>query len=207
MKNLIYTVAFVMLVSPALAESPIKYTNLSSTEPDKLYVGIVNTLKFDDASIQSIRIDGVTYHLEDGYFNINMSKVGKFQAEIYSGDRVVETIDFLSKRVTDPALQLGDYTGQYKLTKEQILSNPKLQVTLPNCSVVYKFEVVSFTGFIIPKKGDLYEYVSYSSSIPNNTLSLLKDMPQGTVLLIENVLVVDPNGSKRKIAGMSIQLI
>lgn len=206
MKNFSYIVAFVVLAIPALAESPIKYINLSSTEPDKLYIGIVNKLKFEDASIHSIQIDGMTYYPKDGYFNINISKVGKFQADIYSGDKKVQTIEFLSRRVPDPVINLG-ILQSHKITKVDFLANAELKILLPDCGLKQGFEIVSYEVTIIPPKGDILEVPSSTPQMPKLALDRIVEMTPNTTILFENVKIKGPDGSVRKIQGLSYQLI
>lgn len=165
----------IILFLPLTIFSQVDLKNISLTNPDLaiLYIGIHNEIELTGLEYDSTYIVKYT----KGFARINDWGNGKFHVipriktkdtlYLYRNDNLIFTKIFELKRLPDPIAQLGDITDTIATIKE-ILSNPNLNIILPNCYYKMSFRIVKFRALLIQNSGDtLNEYKSnWSCTLP-----------------------------------------
>jgi hypothetical protein len=196
----------------SFSQDSLYFENLTCKEKYVLIVGIENVLKFDP-SIDNILFNAEHVLKKGSIFKIKPNQVGSSSVMLFSGTSMKGSIDFEAKyykqdlqKNLDPKVKLGSLPGGGKVTAYELLSNSALRIYTGN-SIGSSYEILSFNAIRLPKNGDVADDVEHNSAELNKTiLDYIKQSKSGDVLLIENVKVRSPDGSLRRIEGLSYQI-
>lgn len=195
----------------AACQDSVYFENLTSKEKYVLIVGIENVLKFDP-SIDNILFNAESVMKTGVVFKINPIQVGPVSVMLFSGPVMKGSVDFEAKfnkldlqNNLDPKVSLGSLPGGRKVTAYELLNNSALRIYTGKI-IQSSSEIVSYDATYIQKKGDIIESEQKSAELNKTILDQIKQAKSGDVLLIENVKVRSPDGSLRRIKGLSYQI-
>ena len=193
------------------SQDSLYFENLTCKEKYVLFVGVENVLKFDP-SIDNILFNAENVFKKGSIFKIKPNQTGPLSIMLFSGSTMKGSIDFEAKynkqdlqKNLDPKVKLGSLPGGGKVTAYELLSNSALRIytgKIIQCSL----EIISYDVTFVQKKGDVIESEHKSAELNNTILDYIKQAKSGDVLLIENVKVRSPDGSLRRIEGLSYQI-
>jgi hypothetical protein len=190
------------------SQDSVYYENLTCKEKFSLLVGIKNKLYFDK-KINSIQFRGKKIEKSGTYFFINVSDTGYQKIKLYTDSIEIAEIIFHCKEPTNEivvdssSVRLGNVLIQDKIKKSTLVEQRELK--LPISSFFKNFKIVSF-DFTLYKNLRPIEIVNETAKFGNEVLSLLYNANVGDVLIIENVKIKSPDGTVRKIPGLSYQI-
>ncbi|MBL7790150.1 MAG: hypothetical protein JNL75_10020 [Chitinophagales bacterium] len=193
------------------SQDSLYFENLTSKEKYVLIVGIENVLKFDP-SIDNILFNAVNILKNGANFKIRPNQAGPVTVMLFSGTVMKGSIDFDAKinkidlqKNLDPKVRLGSLPGGGKISAYDLLNNSSLKIYTGDI-VSTTQKIVSFHLTYIPKKGDIIEAEHNSAELNKAIIESIKQSKSGDVLLIENVKVLSPDSTMRRIPGLSYQI-
>lgn len=193
------------------SQDSLYFENLTSKEKYVLIVGIENVLKFDP-SIDNILFNAENILKNGANFKIRPNQAGPVTVMLFSGTVMKGSIDFDAKfnkidlqKNLDPKVRLGSLPGGGKISAYDLLNNSSLKIYTGDI-VSTTQKIVSFHLTYIPKKGDIIEAEHNSAELNKAIIESIKQSKSGDVLLIENVKVLSPDSTMRRIPGLSYQI-
>lgn len=141
-----------------------------------------------------------------GKYVVRATTVGESTLTI-TGDGKSTAYKFRVKRVPDPITTIGGTIEGGKIQKGVLGAQQGLIALLKNFDFDAKFEVQGFEFTYVPKNGDLSAGVCSGPRFNDQLVNAIKNCKPKDVFLIESVKVKGPDGTVRKIQGISVQII
>jgi hypothetical protein len=198
--------------------SVIKYTvgqpsgaALMLDKMNVFYIGLDNPMTVssgtgDEKTKLSASGGGVTLtRSAPGKYIARATTVGESTITVSDGKQNTP-FKFRVKRVPDPLTTIGGTIKGGKLPKGTLQVQQGVKAILEGFDFDAKFTVKSFEFTYVPKNGDLREGKCVGERFSQDWSSAVNGCKPNDVFLIENVKVVGPDGSERKIPGLSIQI-
>lgn len=140
-----------------------------------------------------------------GKYIVRATSVGEATITVSDGQQNTP-FKFRVKRVPDPVTTIGGTIKGGKIAKGTLQVQQGVRAILENFDFDAKFTVNSFEYTYVPKNGDLREGKVTGDRFSPEWTSAVNACKPNDVFLIENVQVTGPDGTKRKITGMSVQI-
>lgn len=211
MKNLSLIVILCFISNLLMAQNDLKIENLTSENSDILYIGLVNKIKISNATIDKVKIGNSEFKSQENQpnvFNLNVQSVGAVDVEFYNGEVLINKKTYTANRVPEPKLSLSSVDIKNKITVDQILKNPNLQIDLGNCKLKNElFTVLSFDLTLQAKNNFVVEAIGKSELLPAVIIENLPKLKTGDNIFFENVKIKGPEGIVRKIPGIQYSIL
>lgn len=140
-----------------------------------------------------------------GKYIVRATTVGESTITVSDGKQNTP-FKFRVKRVPDPVTTIGGTIKGGKIPKGTLQVQQGVKAILENFDFDAKFTVNSFDFTYVPKNGDLREGKCQGDRFSQDWTSAVNACKPNDVFLIENVKVTGPDGSQRKITGLSVQI-
>jgi gliding motility-associated protein GldM len=140
-----------------------------------------------------------------GKYIVNATTVGKATITISDGKQNTEFI-YRVKTVPSPITTIGGTIKEGKIKKGNLQAQQGLIALLENFDFEAKFEVLSFEFTYKPSNGDASEGKVTGARFSDQWNKVVRDCRSGDIFLIENVKVMGPDKTQRKIQGMSVSI-
>ena len=112
---------------------------------------------------------------------------------------------FRVRRIPSPVACIGlNCNSDIYLTKEELLKNPEINIIWP-MPVDMKFEIESFS-FSCLKDQESIELQANGNKFTGEMLAMIRDLPAGSKILIQNIQANCPDG-KRRLSSISVSLV
>jgi gliding motility-associated protein GldM len=149
---------------------------------------------------------GVTINpVAPGKYIVRASSVGKATITISDGKQNTP-FEYRVKTVPSPITTIGGTFKGGKIAKGNLSVQQGVKAILENFDFDVTFSVVSFDYTYVPKNGDLMEDKVTGERFNERWNNAVKNCKPNDVFLIENVKVIGPDKSQRKIGGISVQI-
>lgn len=198
--------------------SVIKYTvgqpsgaALMLDKMNVFYIGLDNPVTVssgtgDERTKLSAAGGGVTLSKSaPGKYIVRATTIGESTITISDG-RQNTPFRFRVKRVPDPLATIGGTFKGGKIPKGTLQVQQGVKAILENFDFDAKFTVKSFEFTYVPKNGDPREGRVAGERFNSDWTSAVNACKPNDVFLIENVKVIGPDGTERKIPGLSAQI-
>ncbi|MFN5847386.1 MAG: gliding motility protein GldM [Chitinophagales bacterium] len=175
------------------------------------YIGLDNPVTVssgtgDEKTTLSASGGGVSLNrTAPGKYIVRATTVGESTITVSDGKQNTP-FKFRVKRVPDPLTTIGGTIKSGKLPKGTLQVQQGVKAILENFDFDAKFTVNSFDFTYVPKNGVLREGKCQGDRFSQDWISAVNGCKPNDVFLIENVKVTGPDGSQRKISGMSVQI-
>lgn len=175
------------------------------------YIGLDNPITVssgtgDEKTKLSASGGGVTLsRTAPGKYIVRATTVGESTITVSDGKQNTP-FKFRVKRVPDPVATIGGTIKGGKVPKGTLQVQQGVKAILENFDFDAKFTVKSFDCTYIPKNGDAREWKNPGERFVGDWTSAVNAAKPNDVFMIENVKVVGPDGSERKLTGMSVQI-
>jgi gliding motility-associated protein GldM len=175
------------------------------------YIGLDNPVTVssgtgDEKTKLSASGGGVTLSKSaPGKYIVRATTIGESTITISDG-RQNTPFKFRVKRVPDPLATIGGTFKGGKIPKGTLQVQQGVKAILENFDFDAKFTVKSFEFTYVPKNGDPRESRIVGERFNADWSSAVNACKPNDVFLIENVKVIGPDGTERKIPGLSAQI-
>jgi hypothetical protein len=198
-----------LLHNQIFSQDSLYFENLTSKEKYVLIVGIDNVLKFDP-SVDNILFNAENVLKTGSIFKFKPNQVGAVSVMLFSGSAMMGSIDFEVKysklellKNQDPRVRLGRLPFSKNEPKGY---QTKLELYSGNSNTLSPLQIISFEATCVPKNGDIITIQHKSEVLDKKIIEYLTYAKSGDVLLIENVKVKSPDGTMRKIPGLTTSI-
>jgi len=167
--KILYIVFLLFLSYTSLGQ--LKIRNLSLTKPDSniIYIGIDNKIQLlglADLNRIKLTLGEKQSILSNGIFITGISAPGKFEMEVYKGNKQLLSREYIATRVPEPQCGLA-YFRDTILSIPQIIAIKTVKAFMPHCILKLQIAVVHFDLSVTTTSGN----VKYLGSGFGNTLS------------------------------------
>jgi gliding motility-associated protein GldM len=188
-----------------LVVSPIKM--------NVFYTGVDNPV---DISIPGIPADKIYPTISNGAIHksgksyiVNVSKVGtavvSVSAEIEGKKRPMGSMQFRIKSVPDPVAKVGGLKGG-SIKKNVLIAQNAVVAEMEGFDFDLEFKVVSFTVTTAGKGGFTKDETSYTNRFTEGQKNIFQGANRGQKIFIDDIKVVGPDGSPRRLNSISFKL-
>jgi hypothetical protein len=189
---------------------------VSPTQMNVLYIGVPNPMKISVAGVQSQDVqasfagDGSLAKNPDGSYIATVKVVGKTKINVSAkvDGKVVPmgTEEFRIKRIPDPIPTVGGTLKGGPTSAAQLKVQGGVVPLLENFDFNARFNVVSYTvGY--NKKGDYFEEKISGPLFNDKVKAILAGLKPKELLIIDDIKVVGPDGTQRKISQLAFKII
>jgi len=140
-----------------------------------------------------------------GKYTVRATTVGKATITISDGKQNTP-LEYRVKTVPSPITTIGGTIRGGKVPKGTLSVQQGLIALLENFDFDARFEVASFDFTYVPKNGDPQEGKCTGPKFSDQWTRAVRDCKPNDVFLIENVKVIGPDKTQRKIQGISVQI-
>jgi gliding motility-associated protein GldM len=188
-------------------------TTISPTKMNVLYAGLANPLSISAPGISASNIkvsvsNGRIEQKGTGYLvypeKAGLDVIVKVNAQIDGTDKLIGSTPFRVKRVPNPiATVAGKNEGV--ITKNQLIVEQGVFAEIPDFDFEMKFTVTSFVvstskgGYVIDKPAN-------GNRFTQEQIDLMKGLPSGSRLYIDNITVKGEDGSNRTLSAISFKI-
>jgi len=160
---------------------------VSGYKPDELQVEIENG-----------RISG-----EKGEYIIRPIRPGvTLKVFVYAEEELVAEKEFRVKTVPNPIAKIGEYYGGM-VNKEDLLKAGKLSINLENFDFDMQWAVASFVmSATVPNSMVVREEISPEAKFSEMQIDLINSLIPNQKLIIEEIMAIGPDGTKRQIPSL-----
>jgi len=175
------------------------------------YIGLDNPVTVssgtgDERTKLSASGGGITLtRTAPGKYNVRATTIGEATITVSDGKQNTP-FKFRVKRVPDPIATIGGVFKGGKVQKGNLQVQQGVKAILENFDFDAKFTVKSFEFTYVPKNGDPREGKISGERFNADWTSAVNSCKPNDVFLIENVKVIGPDGTERKIPGLSAQI-
>lgn len=189
---------------------------VSPTKMNVLYIGVDNPMKISCAGVQqqdvlaSFQGDGELTKAADGNYIARVKTPGKttiaVSAKIDGKVQPMGTEDFRIKRIPDPVPTVGGTLRGGPTAAGQLKVQSGLVALLENFDFEARFNVVSYTmGY---QKGPDYFEEKVTGPLFNDKIKgILQGLKPKQIVIFDDIKVVGPDGTKRKIPQLAFKII
>jgi hypothetical protein len=189
---------------------------VSPTKMNVLYIGVDNPMKISCAGVQqqdvlaSFQGDGELTKSADGNYIARVKTPGKttiaVSAKIDGKVQPMGTEDFRIKRIPDPVPTVGGTLRGGPTAAGQLKVQSGLVALLENFDFEARFNVVSYTmGY---QKGPDYFEEKVTGPLFNDKIKgILQGLKPKQIVIFDDIKVVGPDGTQRKIPQLAFKII
>lgn len=141
-----------------------------------------------------------------GKYIVRATTIGESTITISEAGGRSTPFKFRVKRVPDPITTVGGTFEGGKIDKANLMVQQGLIALLKNFDFDAKFEVLGFEFVYSPKNGDITSGICNGPRFTEQWNNAVKSCKPKDIFLIENVKVKGPDGTTRKIPGISAQI-
>ena len=187
-----------------------KITSIAPTKMNVLYLGVDNPLVIAVSGVDNSEITVETNNGkisgENGMYMMRPKQVGTADIKVFHKEELVQTSRFRVKTVPDPVAKIaGKKSGT--ISKTELLDAGKVIAEIGNFDFDLQFEVVSFVmSSTVPNSMTVREEISKSNKFSDQQIDLIKSLIPNQKLMIEDIILVGPDGVERKVSPMVFTL-
>ncbi|MDW8274652.1 MAG: GldM family protein, partial [Chitinophagales bacterium] len=189
---------------------------IAPTKMNVLYIGVDNPMKISVPGVSANDIsatfqgDGTLIKNPDGTYTARVKTPGKttiaVSAKIDGKMQLMGTEEFRVKRIPDPIPTVGGTLRGGPTSAGQLSFNTGLVAVLENFDFEARFNVVSFTmGY---QKGPDYFEEKVTGPLFNDKIKgILQGLKPKQIVIFDDIKVVGPDGTQRKIPQLAFKII
>ncbi len=200
MRHYFISLIFIFCSLTAISQVSIKATSLTNTDAGLLYVGVNNVLKVegvDNLPVQLISRKNAVKAISDNGFILQASNLGVDTISVLKNGKEVFNKVFEVSLISDPVARIGNLKSDAAVVSE-ILSDPSLNIFLPNCNYFNPFTVSGFSGTFITQNGKtVTAFKSETNKFLNDQVNMIKELKPGDKIYIHKIVVKGPDAAKR----------
>ena len=189
---------------------------VSPTKMNVLYIGVDNPMKISCAGVQSQDVlasfegDGQLTKNPDGSFTAKVKTPGKTKINVSAKvDGKVQPMgseEFRIKRIPDPVPTVGGVLRGGAESAGKLKVQTGLVPKLENFDFEARFNVVSFTvGY--QKGPDYFEEKIQGPLFNDKVKSILNGLKPKQIIIFDEIKVVGPDGTQRKIPQLAFKIV
>jgi hypothetical protein len=186
-------------------------TAVAPVKMNVLYLGLDNPIKIAasgyDASELTVDVDNASIFGKNGEYIVRPKRPGSATVTVSCDGKVIQKTTFRVKVVPSPVAAIQSSRSKIKtggnITKLELLDAGGIVVFMANFDFDLNFEVVSFVmSATVANSMTVREEISHSGKFSEAQIDLINSLIKNQKLMIEEIVVKRPNGSKRKLSPM-----
>lgn len=185
---------------------------MSLTSPDSaiLYVGVENKIEVTGLNekayirLKSGKGEISRKNLSPSIFNVQVSSVGTDAIELYHNNKLILTRAFQIRTLTDPVPLFGNLTDS-TATLQEIILNPTINVSLPNCYYNHDYRVIYFKTTILSSKGRVEVFDRTNGNrLTKDQIKSINQLKKGNKILLTEISATCPDCATRRLRDLTI---
>lgn len=193
----------------SIGQVSIKATKLTDIDAKILYIGVDNVLKVEGINnlpVQLISRKSTVKSISDNEFILHVSSLGMDTISVLKNGKEVFNTFFEVSYITNPVARIGKLNANVA-TVAEILSDPSLNVFLPNCYYFNPFTVSRFSGIFIPRNGSsVTTFNSPTNKFLNDQINIIKTLKPGDKIYFEIIVVDGPNSTRKMLPALTVNV-
>jgi hypothetical protein len=188
---------------------------ISPTRMNVMYLGVDNPVKIAVSGYKTSEIEvSVPENGKitgtNGNYVVRPEKPGNLFIEVMHKNKVIQKTEFRVKPIPDPvaAVMAGNKAiSNGTITKNDLLNAGGIVVHMRNFDFDLQFKIESFVlSIAVPNSTTVREEISESNMFSSNQVGLIKSLVKNQKLIVENIIAVGPDGFKRKLSPMVLNI-
>lgn len=193
----------------SIGQVNIKAIKLTNIDANVLYIGVDNVLKvegFDNLPVKLVSQKGAVKQINGNEFIVHVSSLGADTLTVFKNGKEIFYKPFEISRIVDPVVRIGKSISDVA-TVAEILSDPGLNVFLPNCYYINPFKVSGFSGSFITRNGrSIQTFNSATNKFLKEQLNIIKTLKSGDKILFDQILVIGLDSNRRMLPNLSVSI-
>ena len=193
-------------------EAAGKTVSVVPTKMNVLYIGVDNPVQIHVSGYEqediTLKIDeelGKVKAVGGGSFIVNPMHTGNLTLVVMAEEDSVYAATFRVKSVPDPVAMINKQSGG-EIKKEALLEQNKVVAGIPNFDFNVDFKVVEFAISSDDKRNPI-QSAAMSNQITDEQKTLIKNTKPGSMVYIEEIVAIGPDGSKRKLPTLVFKIL
>jgi gliding motility-associated protein GldM len=204
-KAFLATALFILLSTVSFSQ----HFAVAADKMNVLYIGVENPVSIAIAGVSAesiqVSIDNGAITGSKGKYIVRISDGSTATIDIMANGKKVGSQMFRVKRIPTPVTYAGQYKGEAHVSKAELESITSVNVTLENFDFDVHFEVVSFDMSSVSDFTSVI-FTSKTKALTPEMKSQLQSLKSGSKVYFENVTVKAPDGTLRKIPGVTLKI-
>lgn len=198
------------------AQIDLKNLKLTDSNLNILYRGIENRilvtgLEFD-TTLKLISTNSQVHRSEinfnnKNYFYLSPSSLKDDTLKLYKRNKLLLTKIYKVEIVGNPKIQFGN-TSDTVLSVKQILSNPKLNVVIPNSYYKHQFVVWNFNLYYYNSNNELIYQIENLNNYKFSEFEkpFIEKLQSGDKMIFKRIIVTGPDCENRRLSDLTLTI-
>lgn len=188
---------------------------ISPTRMNVMYIGVDNPVRIAVSGYKTSEIEVSVPENgkiigENGNYIVRPQKPGNLFIEVLHKDQMIQKTEFRVKTIPDPVAAVVSGTKVIwdgMISKNDLLKAGGIEAYMRYFDFDLSFEVESFVlSVTVPNSTIVREEISQSNKFSPAQVALIESLIKNQKLIIENIVVAGPDGIKRKLSPIVLNI-